>query len=268
VRTRSHRRRLHLYVVGLGGSGTTTLTDVFGHYRSSHEVDRRRIVPITTAARAGELSATRRWWELRRRNVRFGFEVDSAGFLTPFVADLARLYPRARFVVLVRDCFTWMDWRVRKWLHHGLTPTNLSDWAGQHRAAEWSVYFAVPPAPEDAPLMERGLAPVGSMAKRWGETLADVLAAAPAERTLVLRTEDIDTSFEQLAAFCGVDVSTLVRGLHRNAVPRREHLLAQISHDHILREAERYCAPVMEQYWGPDWRTLAHRVPGWDVVSP
>ena len=268
LRQRTRPRRFHLYIVGLGGAGTTTLTEIFGHYRSAHEVDRRHMLPITSAQRLGELSPARRRWEMRRRNLRFGLEVDSAGFLNLFVPELARMYPRARFVVLLRDCFTWMDTRIEKWLRSGETLTDLSDWAGPHRFLDWGVQFAVPPTPDDAPLVDRGLPPVGSLAKRWGETYAQVLASAPPDRTLVLRTEDIDTSLARLATFAGVDVSTLRAGVRRNSVRDREHLFAHVAHDHIVREAERYCAPVMQEFWGPDWRVLAHRVPGWDTVTP
>jgi len=268
LRERSHRRRLQLYVVGLGGTGTTTMCDIFEHYRAAHEVDRRRMLPITNAERMGRLSPARRRWELRRRNVRFRLEVDSAAFLTLFVPELARMYPRARFVVLLRDCFTWMDTRIEKWLRSGETLTDLTDWAGPYRWDDYGVKWAVTPSPEDGPLVERGLPPVGSLAKRWGETHADLLAVAPRDRTLVLRTEDIDTSLERLAEFCGVDVSTLTPGVHRNALASRERLLARVSRDHVVREAERHCTPVMEQYWGPDWRTLVHRTPGRDTVTP
>jgi hypothetical protein len=269
VRRRARRRRLQVYVVGLGGTGTTTLCDIFEHYRAAHEVDRRRMLPIANAARTGRLSPARRRWELRRRNLRFGLEVDSAAFLTLFVPDLARMYPRARFVVSVRDCFTWMDTRVEKWLRSGerIDP-NATDWAAPYRWSDYGVTWAVTQSPEDAPLVERDLPPIGSLAKRWAQTYADVLRSSPPDRTLVMRTEDIDTSLERLAEFCGVDGSTLTPGVHRNAAPSRERLLSQLSRDHVLHEVERYCAPLMEQFWGPEWRTLVHRVPGWDTVTP
>jgi hypothetical protein len=268
LRERSRPRRFQLYVVGLGGTGTTTLTDIFGHYRSAHEVDGRRMPPIASAARMGTLSPRRRHWEMRRRNLRFGLEVDSAAFLTLFVPELARMYPRARFVVLVRDCFTWMDTRIEKWLRNGETLTDLSDWAGPYRWADYGVKFAVEPTPDDAPLVHRGLPSVGSLAKRWGAAYEGVLACSPPDRTLVVRTEDLDTSLERLAEFAGVDVATLRAGVRRNSVATREHLFSRLAHDHVVREAERYCAPVMEEFWGPDWRALAHRVPGWDAVTP
>jgi hypothetical protein len=226
------------------------------------------MVPVASAARMGTLSPRRRRWEMRRRNLRFGLEMDSAAFLTLFVPELAAMYPRARFVVLLRDCFTWMDTRVEKWLRSGETLTDLSDWAGPYRWSDWGVRYAVAPTADDAPLVERGLPPVGTLARRWGETYTQVLTDAPPDRTLVLRTQDLDSSIVRLAEFVGVDASTLTAGVHRNRVEERQHLFSRLDHDHIIREAERYCAPVMEQLWGPDWRTLVHRVPGWDTVTP
>jgi hypothetical protein len=264
LRARAHGRRLRVYVVGLGGSGTTTVAHAFDHYRSYHEVDSKRMVRLSTAAELGELSRARRRWEMRRRNARFGLEVDSAPFLTPFVPELADLYPRAHFVVLVRDCFTWMDTRIEKWLRMNAKRAHFRP---PHRWAEYSKY-AVAPSPEDWPLIEHDLPPVGNVANRWAAGLSAVLSIAPPDRTLVLRTEDIDTSMPTLAEFCGIDVSTLRSGVRANVVSDRRRLLSRLNQEHVVGEAERYCAPLMEEFWGADWRTLVHRVPGWDTVTP
>ena len=267
MRKRARRRRLRLYVVGLGGSGTTSLTYIFGNYRSAHECEPGRMVPLTNAARYGDMTPARRRWEMRRRSLRFGLEVDSAAFLSPFVPELAELYPRARFVVMIRDCFSWMDTRLEKWLRSGVNLTTTDDLRAQFRWTEYGVVYAVAPSPEDAPLVDRDLPPVGTLAKRWAAAVSDVLTTAPPDRTLVVRTEDIDTSIERLAQLCSVDASTLVRGVHRNAAPRRERLLSQVSREHVLHQAEQWCAPLMEQFWGPEWRMLVDRVSGWDAPT-
>ena len=36
--------------------------------------------------------------------------------------------------------------------------------------------------------------------------------------------------------------------------------LRDVCTDHVLAEAERWCAPLMRELWGPDWRTLVNRV--------
>lgn len=239
----------------MGRSGTTTLRWVFGQYRAGHEYDCARVVPLAAQAWNGMVGPSRARWEMRRRALRFGLEVDSAGFLTPFVPQLRDLYPRAQFVVLIRDCFSWLESRVDHW-----------DWARDPtREPYWSAYqdamfasSAAPPATAaDAPLVDRGIPPVGAFLQRWASTYSGLLAAAPADRTLVLRTEAIDDARDALAAFCRVDRSTLEVPGRVNTSQQRKGIVGDVAVDHVRAEADRFCAPVMDQFWGPDWRAFA-----------
>jgi hypothetical protein len=245
-----------LYVVGLGKTGTTTMRSIFGHYRAAHEMDRLHFVPVSTRALNGTLSPAQARWEMRRRSIRFGLEVDSAAFLTPFAPQLRDMYPRAQFLVLVRDCFSWIDSWAEHWVRHVTTGT---PWEA-HRAALYAGADAPAATPDDRPLTERGLPPVGALLHRWGTTYSTLRIEAPPERTLVVRTEDIDTAHERIAAFCRVKPNTLAVSVRENVAPRREGILRDVPTDHLLAEAERYCAPVMSALWGPEWHSLIARV--------
>jgi hypothetical protein len=262
---RARRRRLRLYVVGMAKTGTTTMADVFGQYRSYHEIDRRRMVPTSARAIAGELSTRQATWEMRRRSIRFGLEVDSTWFLWPFVPDLRALYPDAQFVVLIRDCFSWLDSMVEHWIRTDSRggPRNKQPL----RRALFAGADAPSAAADDRALTERGYPPVGAMLERWSTTYTTLIADDPEHRTLVLRTEDLDGAREQLAAFCRVAPSTLATSVRRNAATRREGLLAEVPVRHVIAEAERACGPVMQQFWGDSWTELVTRVAAWQDTS-
>jgi hypothetical protein len=183
--------------------------------------------------------------------------------MTPFVPTLAELRPDARFVVLIRDCFSWMDSLLEHWTRvardvpgeAGLVvpgaPTN--DWAtvsSQLRAGRPSAGLAA------------------TLVKTWAETYTRLLAEVPGDRTLVVRTEDIHASGPRLGALCGVDPATLRMDARRNVAPGRRGVLAALPQDIVVREAERWCAPLSEEYWGPEWRALATRVPAWARADP
>src|SRR5438034_10103384 len=104
-------RRLRLYGVGNGKSGTTSLTQMFGSYRAAHEIDRARFVALASKVWLGELdtSSARVRHELRRRTLRYHLEVDVAGHISVFAGTLADMYADARFVLLIRDCFSWRN---------------------------------------------------------------------------------------------------------------------------------------------------------------
>src|SRR5947199_313984 len=49
-------RRLRIYGIGLGKSGTTTLARMFDNYRAGHEVDAARLLPLATAVLNDEIA--------------------------------------------------------------------------------------------------------------------------------------------------------------------------------------------------------------------
>ena len=261
---------MQLYVVGMGKTGTTSLAAAFGAYRSGHEVDATRMKRLAARARAGDLEPSRARWELRRRDLRFRLEVDSAHFLTPFVPQLADLYPRAHFVVLIRDCFSWVDSLLEHWSR---LATRITDTHG-HRF-ESADLDEVPNVVKTWASVEgqllRGQSNAGlavALLRAWATTYTRLLDEVPEERTLILRTDDIDTAAQRLAALCRVDAGTLRLDERRNVGPHRAGVLDGVPVAVALREAERWCAPLMEQFWGTDWRATATRVPAWSAPSP
>jgi hypothetical protein len=165
--------------------------------------------------------------------------------------------------VMIRDCFSWVDSLLEHWAR-----------VAARVAASRSASF-VRTGMDDVPEVVRswvtvegqlraGRATAGlavAMLRTWATSYTRLLAAAPDDRTLVLRTEDLDASGPQLAALCAVDPSTLRPGLHWNAAPSRLGVLAAVAPALLVSEAERWCAPLMEQHWGPQWRELVTRIP-------
>src|SRR5258706_14494009 len=71
------RRRLRLYGVGNGRSGTTSLARMFGFYCTGHEVDRERMRSVGAQVLTGRLDANAATVRdlLRARSVAFRLEV-------------------------------------------------------------------------------------------------------------------------------------------------------------------------------------------------
>jgi len=252
------RRRLHLYGVGLGKSGTTTLTRMFSEYRAAHEVGAERFVPVTVGVLSGQYAPDSRRvrFELRRRDVRFHLEVDSAHFLNPVAETLASLFPEARFVLTLRDCFSWLDSTVE---HDFRDPEPDALWAPLRAVQNGSLgaFFA----PEEAPLRDAGLPPVASLLRRWAKRNRTVLDGVPSERLLVVRTEDLSGAADTLARFAGVPVGT-VHPAHANANVDHGGVLSEVPREFIVERALQHCAGLMEKHWGPDWTDLQDRLPG------
>jgi hypothetical protein len=257
IRAHLRPRRLRLYGLGNGKSGTTSLTRRFGAYRAAHEINRDRIRAVGAKVLTGELDvdSARARAELRRRSVRYHLEVDVAGHMAVFAGTLAAVYDDARFVLLVRDCFSWLDSVVEQQLR--------SLRAGRTRDAYYHakyLRFGDAFAAEEAPLQDAGLIPIASWFQGWADMNQRVLASVPPERLMVLRTEDLDDSAQVLARFAGVPAST-VQAVHANRNPSPIGLLSEVPAEFVVEQAREHCGAVMERYWGADWCALRARLP-------
>jgi hypothetical protein len=192
--------------------------------------------------------------ELRRRSWQFNLEVDCANFLSPLAGEIAALYDDARFVLLIRDCFSWLDSRI-EWL----ATTSASPMWSENFAARYRRHADVP-AREEAALTAAGLLPLASYLRYWAELPERVLREVPRDRVCVLRTEDLDDSNERLARFVGVDPST-IEVVHVNHNPSRTGLLSTVPREFIVERAMEFCSPLMQRFWGEDWVKLSSRLP-------
>lgn len=252
------RRRLHLYSVGAAKSGTTTVARMFRDYRAAHDLDAERFVPVSAAVLTGQYARDSRQvrFALRRRSARFHLEVDSASFLNPVAGALASVFPNARFVLTLRDCFSWLDSCV-EW-DHKYPAHSPTMWTPLGRALFEHSPLAF--APEEAALRDAGVESVASYLRVWTMQNTTVLDRVPSERLLVVRTEDLSDAADTLARFTGVPVGT-VHPAHANANDNRSGLLAEVPREFIVDRAREHCAAVMEKYWGADWHNLAEGLP-------
>jgi glycosyltransferase involved in cell wall biosynthesis len=254
------RRRFRLYGIGNPKSGTTTIAGMFSSYRAAHEVDARRFVPLATSVIRGDTDpggpAVRK--ALRWRSARYNLEVDGANFLTPFASTIAQLYTDAKFVLTIRDCFTWLDSRVERLLRY--PPAEDVPWFRDYLIALYDDDEIH--QPEEAPLRDAGLRPLASYLRRWAR-YNELALDLPASRLLVVRTEDIDDSIPAIACFAGVPAASLPV-THANRSPKSTRALAEIPASFIVTTAEKHCAELMERFWGPGWRELVVRTHGSD----
>jgi hypothetical protein len=196
---------------------------------------------------------------MRYRGARYYLEVDAANFLTPLTSTLVRMYPNARFVLTIRDCFSWLDSRVEQDM--ALRGPKAPDWVAYktslYNRVDGSKFSAAERVLGDA---GDGVRPVAAYLDLWKRYNDLVLDTVPADRLLVIRTEDLDDSIDQLASFAGVSVATLTPQ-HANRRKSATGVLAHVSSEYIRESAEAACAALMERYWGRDWLALSNRLP-------
>lgn len=241
---------MEIYGVGTGKSGTTTLARMFAKsFRAAHEADLGSLLRMAAEATEGRHDPAALRAALRARREELQLEVDVAAAFNPMVAYLVEEFPTASFIVTIRHCLEWLESRIDQ-----RAKMRGEGWStvGELRAAELRVYGDTPYGPGEQILEELGLPPVAGLLRRWADANHRVLEAVPAERLLVVRTEDIDDSVERIATFAGCAPTDLVVARANQRVVRTG-ALERIDPGVLRDAAERECRDLMVRFWGEDW---------------
>ena len=178
---------------------------------------------------------------LRWRDRRLGLELEAAHYLHHVAPLLVEEFPAARFVLTVRDPLSWLSSEINQNLRSAAYPF----WQALERQRYGRYAHAFPPA-EQRLSEVGGLYPLASYLTYWRDHVQGVLEAVPAERLLVLRTDQLDDRLPELAEFCGVDLTLIDRSRVRAGVghdPRLD-LRGSVDLDHVRGEITRCCGEL------------------------
>ena len=244
-------RRAQLYGVGMGKSGTHSIAKMFSRrVRVRHEPQAPQLIYKVIDWHSGRLSEPdlTRW--LRERDRELALEVDASGVNLQIIELLLREFPEARFVLSIRDCYTWTNSRM----NDDLPPPTSEAWS------KWARFVYGPGpfvhAPEEQALKRGGIRPLETYLASWAARNGRVLAKVPPERLLVVRTDQIRQRAYEIADFAGLP-RRLIR-LHRTHEfhnSRKVPLLREIDRDFLERKVEQHCRPLMAQFF-PEIKSL------------
>ena len=204
--------RRRAFCVGQAKGGTASLAGLLSaNYRVAHEPERAETLDLILREARGELSAPEVRTYLRDRDARLDLDYDVA-WANQFIVDhLLAVFPEATFIVLIRDCYTWLQSIAGHVAGRGV-PGDL------HEFLRW--WFRperYPHGPDDRALADLGLFSVAAYLHAWNRHVDTCIESIPADRRLVLRTHELGSSHERLAAFLRIPVSSLARiGGHLN----------------------------------------------------
>ena len=211
--------RRRAFCVGQAKSGTASLAGLLSaNYRAAHEPERAETLDLILREARGQLSAPDVRTYLRDRDARLDLDYDVA-WANQFIVDhLLAVFPAAKFIVLIRDCHTWLQSIAGHLIGR--------DVAGDvHEFLRW--WFRperYPHGPDDRALADLGLFSVAAYLHAWNRHVDTCIGSIPADRRLVLRTHELGSSHERLAAFLRIPLSALDRAgghLNRGTWPGR-----------------------------------------------
>ncbi len=235
--------RFHLIGLGSAKTGTNSLAAIFAaEYRVGHEVDVKELSDLVSRRREATTGQDAIDQVLLDRNHRYRLEVDSNQLNQPFAADYARLFADAQFVFTIREPRSWLD----SFFDHRLNDTPSGQWKEvlDREVAETEY------ASEESALQDLGLPTVSRLLRNWSRGFEHVIGVVPDDRLLVVRTPELRTRIDELAAFVEVDPATLdADASHAFAAPQNHHVLEQLDRDHVDGLIDELCEPWRSQWF-------------------
>jgi hypothetical protein len=238
-------RSTRAFCVGQAKSGTASLCGLLGgSYRAAHEPERADVLAVILQEARGEMTGeeVRAW--LVERDARLALDFDIAWANQFLIRHLPDVFPAARFVVLVRDPYTWLGSIAGHLLSRTIPPEVRAflDW--------WFRPDEHPPGPGDEAMDRVGLYSVEAFLTAWNRHLDACRAGLPATRTLALRTHELARAHARLAQFLEIPVDALFaeRG-HLNERTWAGHLEDLASPAHLESSVARLCGENMRRYF-------------------
>lgn len=244
-------RRFHAYCVGMPKTGTHSLASVLGGYRSVHEPESQYYMRLAMARAAGKLSERQLRKRIRYMGRKLWLEFNSAFFNFPLLEALLEEYPEAKFILSIRDCYSWLDSIINELLgrEHGQMEQRFHQFYAD----------SVPRGryqDGDRAFEEHDLLPLDHWLRGWTYHNEHVLSLVPSARLLVVRTHEIRSDLTRIADFLGIDPATLdAARSHEFKAARKFGLLAELDESYLEECVATYCRPLMGRFF-PEIRSL------------
>ncbi len=213
-------------------------------FRAAHEPDRPELLDAVVAFDEGHLTAREFDGYLLERDTRLQLEFDSS-WANYFIMDrLSTLFPEARFIQLIRDCYTWLESIINHLIVRTIPEDvqSILDW--------WFEPWKYPYTESDHGLQEAGVYSLDCFVTRWSIHAEGPAKAIPPDRLITIRTPEIRSSARRLADFLNVSIDQIdTTKSHRNVGEKVQPLLSLVEKDYLDDTVARICKDTMNKYF-------------------
>lgn len=246
MRLNKYPRRFHAYGVGLPKSGTVSLAGLFGNYRSYHELHQWETHQMIIRYKHGDISRERFSGFLKERAMLGGLpEMDSAHFNRHYIDILQEEFPEAKFICLIRDCYSW----VNSFVNYFVVPERE---AIQSKELPNGMPFDIP---RGAMEVKNGL--VNNFHKHidvplsfWASSYRDMLEELPPGRSIIIRTHELSKKIDDIADFIGISPDTLIKEQsHLNRAKYTVNILRNLDRDFLKAKFSEHCSDLMGRFF-------------------
>ena len=237
--------RVKAFCVGQAKSGTASLAGLLSaNHRAAHEPERAETLNLILNEARGQLPASAVRAYLRERDARLDLEYDIS-WANQFIIDhLVAVFPAAQFIVLVRDCHTWLQSIAGHLVGRGVPDDTVKFLRWWFRPDRY------PHGLHDRALADLGVFSVEAYLHAWNRYVDTSITSIPADRSVVLRTHELSSSHQRLAEFLRIPVSSLddARGV-LNRGTWTERIESFVDPEYLDDMIHSICGSNMELYF-------------------
>jgi hypothetical protein len=233
--------------VGTGKSGTHSIATFFNaSVRCAHEPEAQELIGRILDHAEDRMDEKQMRRYVSEGDRRLSLEVDSSN-LNFFLLDFLLQFPKARFVLTIREPRSWLNSFFNHYLGRKAGPPNPAwDAMGRFRfQAKGSTY-----SPEERILEEHGLYSLDGYLSYWAMHNQRVVSTVPTNRLLVVRTNEITARAYEIADFAGLPRRTVrPEASHSFRNPNDFGILRRMDQEHVAAKIAQHCRPLLEAYF-------------------
>ncbi len=243
-------RRFHAYCVGTAKSATSSVHSMLkARYRSDHEPEDEELIKVILSVQAGSTSPDDLAKFVRQRDKRMWLEMDSSNLNCFILRSLVEAFPEAKFLLTIRDCYSWLDSQVNHMLYRPVEKNSL--WP-KIRDLRFGIRRRDYPKEEQV-LAENNLYALDGYLSYWTKHNTEVLKAVPRQKLLIIRTHEFTGDVDKIVKFLGIPGDTINRSkTHENKARRQFNILNKIDKEYLRAKVEQHCQALMDEFF-PDY---------------
>lgn len=240
------KRRFQAFCVGTPRSGTHSIARIFEkNFRSHHEPGMSELAEkIIQRWNAKDPRPCIHQW-LKIRDLEFYLEMEASHPLNYIIEDLVNVFPEAKFILTLRDCFSWLKSETNK------SHQPREEFWKKLEAIRYGVY-EYDHTLQDEILKEYGLYPICSYLNYWKEHNERIIKNIPPDRLLIIKTKEISHKLNKIADFIGVPSDKLdISNSHIPGVAKADafDVFSVVNYDYIRYQADVICGDLMSKYF-------------------
>lgn len=239
-------RSFHAYVVGLPKTGTVSLAGILGNYRSLHEFHQWETHQEIIKLNQGRISRNEFSQFIKKRDFIAGFpEMDAAHFNRHYMDIVAQEFPKAKFICLIRDCYSWLN----SYVNYLTSPEKE---ALQSSELHNGMPFDLPLGPnkKKEELVENFHKYIDVPLSFWTTEYEEILKKLPPGRSMIVRTKEISSRLDEIARFLNVSSDSLIEEQsHLNRAEYNVDILCGQDKGFLEAKFKEHCSRLMGEFF-------------------